>query len=129
MKTRLKILVSFIIIIMIGLLALIFREKMVPVVIPEIKQVDTVNIEVNYEKVRIKHILAKAKVKVSNYNDMKLTINKINYRFNVLNHGTMEGQYSEPIFIKPNSESVFDLPIEIKWEHFGKTAIDVLNDH
>ncbi len=94
--------------------------------IPKPPNLEIMNID--YEKVRLKDIKANVKVKVTNFNELELTINSINYKLSILNHGIVTGKYPEPIKIKAESESIINLPIEIQWEHIGKTFMDILRD-
>jgi len=84
--------------------------------------------KVNYNKIRLKYALAEVKVKVINFNPISLTINSLDYKLTIPNHGYAVGKYSEPILIKPRSEIYIYLPVEILWTHLGKALNDILSD-
>jgi LEA14-like dessication related protein len=83
-------------------------------------------VEIKYKKVRLKYILAEAKIKVTNYNPVALSINNMNYNMMVSEKGNIKGIYPGVINIKPNGETFVSLPIEIDVNKAGKILMDVI---
>ena len=85
-------------------------------------------VEIKYKKIRLKYILAEAKIKVTNYNPVALSINNMNYNMMVSEKGNIKGIYPGVINIKPNGETFVSLPIEIDINKAGKIFMDVIKD-
>jgi len=102
-------------------------KKTAKLKIPQPPELDIVNI--NYKKVRMKHILANVQVKIMNYNSMALSIKDMAYSMNIGKQGNVKGKYKREILIQPNGETYIDLPIEITAKNIGKTFFDVLFDN
>jgi len=90
---------------------------------PELKVVD-----VKYNKIRLKKMNAEARVKVTNFNNISLTVKSIKYVIKIPHFGSAKGQLLDPIVINPRSEIFIDLPAEIKWKHLGELIKDVITD-
>ncbi len=88
---------------------------------PELEIVD-----VKYEKIRRKYILANAQIKIINHNGVSLTVDKLAYTMKVMEQGKLEGKYKESVEIKPYGTSYVNLPLEITLKNAGRTIWDVL---
>ena len=83
-------------------------------------------VEIKYKKIHWKSILADAKIKIDNYSNVTLLIKKVSYSMDISQQGNMEGNYIEPINIKPNGETYINLPIKINANNIGKTLFEIL---
>ncbi len=88
---------------------------------PELEIVD-----VRYEKIRRKYILAKAQIKIVNHNRVSLSIKKLSYSMKILEQGELDGNFKESVVIKPYGTSYVYLPVEITLKNAGRTIWDVL---
>ena len=92
--------------------------------IPQPPELEVVGIK--YKKVRLRSILADAKIKITNYNDITLSIKEMNYSMNILKQGKLKGSLRIPIDIKPNGTTFINIPVEINVNNIGKTIFQVL---
>lgn len=93
----------------------------------KIPQPPDINIvDIKYNKVRMKYIIADIKIEVVNHSDVTLSINDINYKMNILKRGNIEGNFKKSIDIKPNGKTIIVVPIEIIIKHFGKIIYEVI---
>jgi LEA14-like dessication related protein len=83
-------------------------------------------VEIKYTKFRLKSIVADAKIKITNYSAVTLSIKEMKYFMNILKAGNLEGNFSEPTTIKPKGITFVDIPIEINVINMGKTIFDVI---
>lgn len=83
-------------------------------------------IEIDYKKVRLKSIQANAKIKITNYTAVKLSITELNYAMNVLKQGKLKGKHKNKIDINPNGTTYINLPIEISAKNIARTFFEVL---
>ena len=83
-------------------------------------------IEIKYSKVRRKLIKAEAKIKITNYSPVALSIKEMDYSLIILNQGNLTGNLKEEISIKPKGSTFIYIPIEIKPNHVVKTLFQVL---
>ncbi len=86
-------------------------------------------VDINYEEVHLKYIRAQAQIKIINHNAMALSISNMNYTMMVPDHGDIKGVYQHEISIKPKSETIVTLPIEITMKNAGKIIMDVITNH
>jgi len=82
--------------------------------------------EVKYEKVRIKSILAAAKIKIVNHSAIALLIKQIYFSMDILKQGNLKGDFKENITIKPNGATFINIPIKININNLGKTIFEIL---
>lgn len=99
-------------------------NKVSKIKIPQPPEINIV--EIKYHKVRLKSILANAKIKVINYSDVTLSINEISYSMSIFKQGNLKGNLKEPINIKPKETTFIDLPIEINLKNIGKTFFEMV---
>lgn len=99
-------------------------NKSAKIKIPQPPEIEVV--EIKYKKVRMKSILADAKIKIINYSGVTLSIKDLNYCMTILKQGNLAGRYKEPIYIKPNGTSYIHFPLEININNIGRTIFDVL---
>ncbi len=99
-------------------------NKSAKIKIPQPPEISIVDIK--YNKVRFKSILANAKIKVINFSDVTLSIKDISYSISILKQGNLKGSIKEPINIKPNGSTFINLPIDISLKNIGKTVFDVI---
>ncbi len=92
--------------------------------IPQPPEIEIV--AMHYEKIRLKTIIADAKIKITNYSPVRVVIKHIDYAINVSKQGMLKGKYAEPIVIKPHETTYISLPIEVRAKNLLKTAFDVL---
>lgn len=85
--------------------------------------------KVEYTKVRLDYMLADVRVKVTNFNEMKMTIETIYYNLNVPNQGTAVGKYTDSITINPHSETYVDLPVRIELDHLLSNLRDIAENN
>jgi LEA14-like dessication related protein len=88
---------------------------------PELEVVD-----IKYEKVRFKYILADARIKITNHSIIDLSITDMSYNLNVLKQGNLKGNYREDIHIKPYGTTYINIPIKIDVDNMGKTFFQVI---
>ncbi len=99
-------------------------NKSAKIKIPQPPELDVV--EIKYTKVRMKTILAVAKIRITNFNDVTLSIKDMSYSMNIINQGNLKGTYSDSTIIKPNGTTYINLPIEITPKHIGKTVFQII---
>jgi LEA14-like dessication related protein len=87
---------------------------------PELEIVD-----IKYKKVRLKSILADAQIRITNYNEVALTIKELSYSMKIINQGNLKGRYMKPIDIKPNGTTFISMPIEMNPKNLGKTMFQI----
>lgn len=92
--------------------------------IPEPPQLEV--IEIKYKKVRIKSILADAKIKIINHSAISLLMKEMNFSMNVLKKGNIKGSFKKDVTIKPNGATFINLPIKIHVNNLGKTIFEIL---
>jgi len=85
-------------------------------------------VEVKYDKIRLKKMDALARVKITNFNEISLTIQSIKYEIIIPHFGSAKGEQMDSIVINPRSEVIIDLPAEIKWKHLGELIKDVITN-
>ncbi|MBK9478743.1 MAG: hypothetical protein IPN99_07870 [Bacteroidetes bacterium] len=81
---------------------------------------------VDYQKIRLRYIRAKATIKITNHGPITLSIKKMNYTMLVSKQGKLSGDFNQTIKIKPYSETLVSLPIYITLKNSIKTAFQVL---
>jgi LEA14-like dessication related protein len=81
--------------------------------------------KIDYHKIRLNSITANAEIKITNYNEVGLTITELNYSMNILKQGKLKGSYIPPIEIKGNGVSFITIPITITPKNLGKTIFDI----
>jgi LEA14-like dessication related protein len=96
------------------------------VTIPKPPELEIVH--VHYHKVRLTHFSADVNVKLINPNNLDMTIKQFNYDIDISKRGNIVGSYLEPIHIKPKSETLVILPIEVEMKHIAKTLYDVITN-
>ncbi len=94
--------------------------------IPQPPEIEIV--EIKYKKIRLKSIIAEAKIKIINYSPVNLSIKHIQYFINVSKQGNLTGHYTQPIVIKPHETTVFFLPIEMHPKNLVKTIFNILRN-
>lgn len=99
-------------------------NKSAKIKIPQPPEISIVDIK--YNKVRFKSILANAKIKVINFSDVTLSIKDISYTMSIIERGNLKGNLKNPINIKPNGSTFINLPIDISLKNIGKTVFDVI---
>lgn len=99
-------------------------SKTAKIKIPQPPEIEVV--EIKYEKVRFKAILANVKVKITNFSEVNLSINDMTYSMNVLKQGELNGKHTKQIDIKPNETTYVEFPIEISPINIARTFFDVL---
>lgn len=92
--------------------------------IPQPPELDVV--EIKYKKIRRKTILADAKIKITNFNDITLSIKEMKYSMNILKQGNLKGSLKVPVDIIPNGTTFINIPLEINVNNIGKTVFQVL---
>jgi len=108
----------------------VFGEAEIPVnksaklKIPQPPELEVV--EIKYTKVRLKRILADAKIKIVNHSAFNLSIKEMSYSMDVLKQGNLKGNITEPIKIKPNETTYINIPIEINPKNLGKTIFEII---
>lgn len=95
--------------------------------IPAVPQFEVTEIEWN--RVRLKSILAAVTLKLTNHSTITLAIKDLKYAMEFLEQGTITGVYDQLIIIKPNAETFVTIPIEITPTKMVKTAFAVLTNH
>lgn len=88
---------------------------------PEIRIID-----IKYNTVRMKYIIADVNIEVINHSDVTLSINDIYYKMSVLERGNIEGNFKKTIDIKPNGKTIIIIPIEINIKNFAKIIYEVI---
>jgi LEA14-like dessication related protein len=83
-------------------------------------------VEIKYTKFRLRSIVADAKIKITNYSPVTLSIKEMKYAMNVLKEGNLQGNFSQPTTIKPRGITYVDIPIEINVINMGKTIFEVI---
>ena len=81
---------------------------------------------IKFTKVRWKSLHAEARIRITNYSPVNLSITTMSYAMNILNQGSLQGGYYQPITIKPRGTSYLDLPIDINVNNTGKTLFALL---
>jgi len=99
-------------------------NKSAKIKIPQPPELEIV--EIKYKKVRLKSILADAKIKIINYSAVTLSIKEMSYSMKILNQGELKGNYRETININPNGATFINLPLEINVKNIGRIIFDVL---
>ncbi len=82
--------------------------------------------DIKYKKVHLKNILAVARIKIINPNNIKLSIKEIHYSINILKQGNVKGSFDNRITIMPSGSTYIDLPFEININNFGRTLFEIL---
>ena len=99
-------------------------NKFMKIKIPQPPELEVM--EIKYKKIRMKSILANAKIRITNYSAVTLSIKEIHFSLNILKQGNLKGNYRERINIKPNGTTFIDLPIEINPNNIIKTIFEVI---
>jgi len=81
---------------------------------------------VKYRKVRFKSILATARIKITNFSAVALSIKSMSYAMKISEQGDLKGNFLEPIVIKPDGITFVEIPIEIDVDNIGKTIFQVI---
>lgn len=92
--------------------------------IPQPPEIEVVGIK--YNKIRWKSILADAQIKIINHGDFTLSIKELNYSMNIKKQGSLKGNYTDSINIKPNGTTLINLPIQITPINLGKTIFQII---
>lgn len=92
--------------------------------LPQPPELELVGVE--YQKIRLRYIRAKATIKITNHGPITLSIKKMNYTMLVSKQGKLSGDFNQTIKIKPYSETLVSLPIYITLKNSVKTAFQVL---
>jgi len=99
-------------------------NKSTKIKIPQPPELEIV--EIKYTKIRLKTILADAKIKIINHSALTLAIKNLSYNMNILEQGNLNGDYKEAIIIKPNETTYIILPIKINVNNIGKTVFQII---
>jgi LEA14-like dessication related protein len=83
-------------------------------------------VELSSRRIRRKTIRAIAKIKITNYSVVDLTIKEMKYSMKILDHGDLKGKFGKAIKIKPKAATYVSIPIEINVKNIGKTFFQVL---
>lgn len=83
-------------------------------------------VELSSRRIRRKTIRAIAKIKITNYSVVDLTIKEMKYSMKILEHGDLKGRFGKSIKIKPKAATYISIPIEINVKNIGKTFFQVL---
>lgn len=94
--------------------------------IPQPPEIEVV--EIKYNNIRRKKILANALIKIINYTPVTLSITELNYDMQILNQGYVKGKYCIPVNIKPNQTTYINLPVEINVNRIGKTIFQIVTN-
>ncbi len=90
---------------------------------PELEIVD-----LKYEKLGLRRIRALATIKVSNKNQVSLTIKELRYNLEIPTRAQLEGEYRQDIVIHAKDKTTFELPLDIELHKVGKTIFDIIRD-
>jgi LEA14-like dessication related protein len=85
-------------------------------------------IEIKYKKVRLRSIIAAARIKITNHSYVNLSVKNMEYKMKILKQGDVKGSHEKTINLKPKGTTYINLPIEININHVGKMFWAVLND-
>jgi LEA14-like dessication related protein len=99
-------------------------NKSAKIKIPQPPELEVV--EIKYKKIRLKSILAEAKIKIINYSAVTLSVKEMRYSMNILKQGNLKGNYRGLFDIKPKGTTFINLPIEINPTNLGKTIFDIV---
>lgn len=94
--------------------------------IPTPPQLELMNIK--YQKVRLRYIIAEAKIKITNNSNITLSVKNMIYKMKILSQGDVNGKHDKTIHLKPKGTTYINLPMEININHVGKMLWAVLND-
>jgi LEA14-like dessication related protein len=92
--------------------------------VPEFEIVD-----VKWNRVRLKSILASVTLKLVNYSEITLSIQDLKYAMEFLEQGIISGVYKQAIIVKPKAETIVTIPIQIKPNRMIKTAMAVMTNN
>jgi LEA14-like dessication related protein len=92
--------------------------------VPEFEIVD-----VKWNRVRLKSILASVTLKLVNHSEITLAIHDLKYAMEFLEQGIINGVYRQRIIIKPKAETMVTIPIEIKPNRMIKTVMAVMTNN
>ena len=99
-------------------------DKSGKIKIPQPPEIEVIDIK--FKKFRLKSILADAKIKIINNSSISLTIKELSYSMNFKKEGQIEGNFNDPVIIKPNDITFINIPIEINPKNLGKTLFDII---
>jgi LEA14-like dessication related protein len=85
-------------------------------------------IEIKYKKIRLRTIIADAKIKITNHSNVTLAVKGMNYKMKLHKQGDLKGNYQRTIHLKPKGATFVNLPMEINIDHVGKILWAVLTD-
>jgi len=85
-------------------------------------------IDIKFNKIRTKYIIADVKIEAINHSDITLSINNIYYKMRVLKRGDIKGHFKKTIDIKPNGKTIINVPIEININNFTKIIYEVISN-
>jgi len=99
-------------------------DKSAKLKIPQPPEIEVVGIK--YNKIKWKTILAEAQIKIINHSNFTLSIKELTYSMNIINQGSLKGNYTDSINIKPKETTLINLPIQITPVNLGKTIFQVI---
>lgn len=85
-------------------------------------------VEIKYKKVRLRSIIADARIKITNHSNVTLSVKDMVYKMKILKQGDVRGNHQKTIHLKPKGTTYINLPMEININHVGKMLWAVLND-
>jgi LEA14-like dessication related protein len=85
-------------------------------------------VEIKYQKIRLRSIIADAKIKITNNSNVTLSVRNMVYKMKILKQGDVKGKHQKTILLKPQGATYINLPMEINITHVGKMLWAVLND-
>ncbi len=85
-------------------------------------------VEMKYKKIRFRSIIADARIKITNYSNVTLSVKDMAYKMKILKQGDIKGTHQQTIRLKPKGTTYINLPMEININHVGKILWAVLND-
>jgi len=92
--------------------------------IPQPPEIEIVAIK--YNKIHLKTILAEARISIINHSDFALSIKELKYSMNIIKQGTLQGNYTDSINIKPKETTFISIPIQITPKNLGKTIFEII---
>lgn len=94
--------------------------------IPQAPEIEVVDIK--YEKIRLKSLLAFIKIKITNHSPFTLILNNIRYYIDIPEMGNLKGNYNKDLEIKPKGTSYVTLDVKMEIKNMLKTAFQILFD-
>lgn len=94
--------------------------------IPQAPEIEVVDI--TYEKIRLKSLLAFIKIRITNHSPFTLILNNIRYFIDIPEIGNLKGNYNKDLEIKPKGTSYVTLEVKMEIKNMLKTAFQILFD-